>query len=220
MSSTGWTITSCSKPPPHSDAGVSAASTRGRRKASRPAASFKLTSCSSNEGIRPSERAEIRPMRTGTPSTLLASISMRGRNSSIRGTIQPCSKPQVAPNSNQKASNSQSAKRAARASHLKRGNSGVGAGDRDGFIGFVIMTACIALGDTKGVVTVRPAIRPVPGGLMQGVGPVVWCATPARSKAAMRWLCAKLRASRLSWRQCLSINLSSHLPRMKACDCL
>ena len=89
ISSSGRSITSCSKPSPQSEAGDNAPSTCGRRTATRPSLSSRLTSCSSNDGISPSERAVTLPMRTGTPSALLASTSMRGRKSPIRGTIQP-----------------------------------------------------------------------------------------------------------------------------------
>ena len=82
------------------------------------------------------------------------------------------------------------------------------------------MTACIVLGDTKGVVTVKPAIGPVPGGLMQGAGLLVWPATPARSKVALRMPCAKLRAPSPVCRQRLPINLLRQPARIKDCDCL
>ena len=76
----------CSK-----DAGDTDARIRGNFKASRPAASNKATSLSSNEGIMPTDLAEISPILTGIPSTKLASISNRGRSSPIRGTITQCS---------------------------------------------------------------------------------------------------------------------------------
>jgi len=82
------------------------------------------------------------------------------------------------------------------------------------------MTACIALGDTKGVVTVKPAIGPVPGGLMQGAGLLVWPGTPVRSQAALRWPCAKLRAPSPVCRQGLAINRFCQSAHIKDCGCL
>ena len=68
----------------------------------------------------PSERAVICPIRTGMPNALLASISRRGRNSPIRGTIQPWRKPQLAPNNNQNDTTSHSSMRAKSASQRMR----------------------------------------------------------------------------------------------------
>ena len=76
----------CSK-----DAGDTDAKIRGNFKASRPAVSNKAMSLSSNEGIMPTDLAEISPILTGIPNTRLASISSRGRSSPIRGTITQCS---------------------------------------------------------------------------------------------------------------------------------
>ena len=121
MSNSGCSITNCSKPSRQIDEADSAAIRCGRCTASRPALSNRRTSCSSNEGIAPGERAVMLPMRTGTPNARLASNSRRGRNSPIRGTIQAWSTNQVRPNNSQPAATSHSnARRAAANQHKRR----------------------------------------------------------------------------------------------------
>ncbi len=88
-----------SNPRFNSEVGDSATLTRGSVSAGRPWRSRSVTWCSSNQGTRPTVWAVIEPMRTVTPSRLLASRSMRGRKSSMRGTIQPCNPPQTRVNS-------------------------------------------------------------------------------------------------------------------------
>ena len=120
MSSSGRSITSCSKPSCQSEVSDSVPSRRGRRTASRPSLSSRLTSWSSNDGIIPSERAVMPPMRTATPSTRLASTSRRGRNSPIRGTIQPWSSHQPRTNSSHAPATSQSRRRSTAAVQRRR----------------------------------------------------------------------------------------------------
>ena len=128
MSSSAPSITSCSKPSRQAERGDSAATTLGRRRAMRPSWSNKVMSRNSKEGIRPCERMRSSPMRTGTPSARLACASRPGRKSLIRGTIQPCSRPQLRPTSSQKATTSQSSPRATRAARRARRGSRGGRG--------------------------------------------------------------------------------------------
>lgn len=93
----------------------------------------------------PREYAVMRPMRTGTPKALLASVSRRGRNSPIRGTIQPCSTNQLRPKSSQAIVTSHSRKRMTKAIPRRRrdGKAG-GLDDAEGMVGSInlrIMTA-------------------------------------------------------------------------------
>ena len=144
ISSSGRSITSCSKPSPHSEAGDSAPTTRGRRTASRPWLSSNVTSFSSNEGIAPSERPVIWPMRTGTPNALLACCSSCGRNSAIRGTIQPWSTHQLSPKTSQADATSHSRPRIVRATHRRRRDGRTGKSDGRVGVGSIdlgIMTA-------------------------------------------------------------------------------
>ena len=76
MSRSGEAIYSCSKPQCSSERGDSETTTRGRRSAARFSPSSSATSSSSMEGINPSERAEISPMRTATPNARVACASI------------------------------------------------------------------------------------------------------------------------------------------------
>jgi hypothetical protein len=58
------------------------------------------------EGIRPSLRALIAPMRTGIPRTCVARISSAGRSPPIRGTMNPWSAPHASASSIDAASSS------------------------------------------------------------------------------------------------------------------
>ena len=85
------------------------------------------------------------------PSAWEATISRRGRNSPIRGTIQPWRKPQLAPNRSQKEATIHSSMRAKRVSQRMRqaggasisGNKGV-----RGSIGMGIMTVTAVVRST------------------------------------------------------------------------
>ena len=107
----GDSIKICSTLNCNNDAGDTDAKIRGNFNASRPASSSKATSFNSNDGIIPTDFAEISPIRTGTPSTWLASISSRGRSSPIRGTITQCNAIQVNAKSTHAATASHSNRR-------------------------------------------------------------------------------------------------------------
>jgi hypothetical protein len=82
------------------------------------------------EGIRPSLRALMSPMRTGTPSSRLARNSTAGRRSPIRGTMNKWSAPHASASTKDAASSSQSDHRAAAANNLSM---------REGFGGVAFM---------------------------------------------------------------------------------
>ena len=124
-SSRGWWMVICSNPLRQSDVGDSVASTRDRCTASRPSGPLTDTSCNVNEGTTPSERAEMSPMCTGTPKALLACLSSCGRNSPIRGTIQPCKAPQPARSSRETANTTQKI-HCAKAAYKRSRREGVG----------------------------------------------------------------------------------------------
>ena len=119
-SSTGPSMTNCSKPSRTSERGDSIAITRARRRPSRPWASSSTTSLSSKLGTSQPDVAAIEPMRTGTPSSRPAVASSCGRNSAIRGTIQPCSAPQAMPKTSHIPSTRPSTHGAVTAASLRR----------------------------------------------------------------------------------------------------
>ena len=87
---------------------------------------------------------------TGTPSALLACASSCGRNSPIRGTIQPWRTSQLKPKSSQAAATSHSKPRMATAIHRRRNDGKAGGSDGMAIVGSIdprIMTAdCLAPG--------------------------------------------------------------------------
>ena len=97
--SSSWapSISSCSKRSSNdsSERGEIAANTRGRLSAARFWASSTTTSRSSSEGTQPLARTSIWPMRTGTPSALLALVSIGSRHCWMWGRIAQCNASQA-----------------------------------------------------------------------------------------------------------------------------
>ena len=82
----------------NSECADSAATMRGNTSAGCPPRSCSTTLCSSSVGIQPAERTLMLPIRTGTPSALVARSSIWGRHCWMCGKIPQCSVSQATSN--------------------------------------------------------------------------------------------------------------------------